>query len=63
MTQPAEMPATFARTSSLAAWIATLLVRRPLRARCRPESVDPSRWPKHLLRDIGLRDLPSRNPR
>jgi hypothetical protein len=50
---PVSQLTAFLRPSSVIAWAGSCIVRLPIRGRGLPV-VDPERWPKYLLRDIGL---------
>jgi hypothetical protein len=56
MSHCAELPAASPRTSPIAAWAKSILARLPVPGRRRLDTVEPSRWSRYMLRDIGLSD-------
>lgn len=56
MSNCAELPAASARTFPIAAWAKSILARLPALGSRRLDTVDPVRWSRYMLRDIGLSD-------
>lgn len=52
----AELPAASTRMLSIVAWAKSLLARLPAPGSRRLDTVDPKRWSRYMLRDIGLSD-------
>jgi hypothetical protein len=54
MSQCAELPAAPARRFPIAAWAKSILARLPAPGSRRLDTVEPTRWSRYMLRDIGL---------
>ncbi len=54
MTRYAELSIATLRTPAIAAWARTLLARLRTGRSRRLGRLDPERWSRHLLRDVGL---------